>query len=169
MRTPLSRSRRRPARRAPARRRTSRPEPKRDPRRQARDLRAGARDRLAGLEQRHLDVIGLALAAIGLYLGFVLYGGWDGGRVGGWAETGLTNAVGKVAYVVPFALVGWGLSLMMRPFIEAPAALNAGAILVLCSLLLAFAAETAGLGPERPLRHEYFESRFFTEHGGAVG
>jgi S-DNA-T family DNA segregation ATPase FtsK/SpoIIIE len=114
-------------------------------------------------------VLGLGLAALGMYLGFVLYGGWDGGRVGGWAQTGLTYAVGNVAYVVPFALVAWGLSLMMRPFIQAPAALNAGAILVLCALLLAFAAQTAGLGPERPFRHDFFEPRFYTEHGGAVG
>jgi S-DNA-T family DNA segregation ATPase FtsK/SpoIIIE len=114
-------------------------------------------------------VIGLVLTALGLYLGFVLYGGWDGGRVGGWAETGLSYAVGQVAYVVPFALVAWGASLMLRPFIDAPAAVNAGGILILCALLLAFAAETAGIAPDRPLRHDYFEPRFYTEHGGAVG
>ena len=138
-------------------------------RRGGRDLRAEARNAIAGLEQRHLDVIGLALVALGLYLGFVLYGGWDGGRVGGWAEVGLTNAVGRVAYVVPFAFAGWGLSLMMRPFISAPAALNAGAVLLLCSLLLACAAQTAGIGPDHPVRHDYFQQRFFTEHGGAAG
>jgi DNA segregation ATPase FtsK/SpoIIIE, S-DNA-T family len=141
----------------------------RDPRDRARELRERSRDAIAGLEQRHLDVIGLALVALGLYLGFVLYGEWDGGRVGGWAEVGLSNAVGKVAYVVPFALAAWGLSLMMRPFIAAPAAVNAGGILVISALLLAFAAETAGLGPDHPARHDYFEPRFFTEHGGAIG
>ncbi|MEZ5073655.1 MAG: hypothetical protein R2691_02325 [Solirubrobacterales bacterium] len=31
------------------------------------------------LEQRHLDLIGLGLLAAALYLGFVLYAGWDGG------------------------------------------------------------------------------------------
>ena len=175
MRTPLSRSRkptkRRPAR-APARGRSSRRKPSASARSGgsgARDLRAGARDAFAGLQQRHLDVIGMGLAALGLYLGFVLYGGWDGGRVGGWADTALTHAVGQVAYVVPFALVAWGMSLMLRPFVEAPGALNAGAILVLCSLLLAFAAQTAGLGGERPVRKEYFDPHFFTQHGGAVG
>ena len=40
---------------------------------------------------------------------------------------------------------------------------------MLAALLLAFAAETAGLGPERPNRHDFFEQRFMVEHGGAVG
>ena len=39
-------------------------------------------------EQRHLDVIGLSLVALGVYLTFVLYLGWDGGKVGAGAETG---------------------------------------------------------------------------------
>ena len=114
-------------------------------------------------------MIGIALMAIGLYLGLVLYGDWNGGRVGGWAETGLTYTAGKVAYAVPVVFGAWGASLMLRPFIKAPAAVNAGGILVLCALLLAFAAETFGLGPDKPLRHDYFEPRFYTEHGGAVG
>jgi S-DNA-T family DNA segregation ATPase FtsK/SpoIIIE len=157
--------RRKPVKRTRARSRR----PARERRDVRRDLRAGARDAIAGLEQRHLDVIGLGLLALALYLGLVLYGGWDGGKVGGWAETGLSNVAGRVAYAVPFAFAAWGISLMMRPFIKAPAALNAGAILVLCALLLGFAAETAGLGADRPNRHDYFEPRFFTEHGGAVG
>jgi len=115
MRAPFS-SKRKPARRTRGRARDStrdrdrrgggRRNDARDRRDRVRDLRAGARDAIAGLEQRHLDVIGLALMALAIYLGFVLYGGWDGGRVGGWAEVGLTNAVGRVAYVVPFALGG---------------------------------------------------------------
>ncbi len=157
----MSRSRkrkpnRRPARKAPARR-------------APRDLRSEAREAFGRLEQRHLDVIGIALVALGLYLALVLYGDWNGGRVGGWAETGLSYVAGKVAYVVPIALAAWGASLMLRPFIKAPAAVNAGGVLVLCALLLAFAAETAGMGPDRPLRQDYFEPRFYTEHGGAVG
>jgi DNA segregation ATPase FtsK/SpoIIIE, S-DNA-T family len=124
---------------------------------------------LADVEQRHLDVIGLALIAAGAYLGFVIYLDWDGGRVGQWLEVGLEYAVGEVAVLLPVAAVGWGASLIMRPFVTAPSALNAGAVLVLASLLLAFAAGTAGLGPDRPLRDGYFEPRFFEHHGGAVG
>ncbi len=48
------------------------------------------------LEQRHLDLIGLLLIASGVYLGFVLFFGWEGGKVGYGTETALTYLVGDV-------------------------------------------------------------------------
>ena len=107
--------------------------------------------------------------AAAVYLGCVLYVGWDGGPVGEWTKRALENAAGRIAYVAPLALAAWGAALIVRPFITAPAALNAGGILLLCSLLLAFAAETAGLGADHPARHGYFDPRFYTAHGGVFG
>jgi DNA segregation ATPase FtsK/SpoIIIE, S-DNA-T family len=49
-----------------------------------------------GLQQRHLDLIGLFLIAAGVYLCFVLFFGWDGGKVGYGLETGLEYLVGNV-------------------------------------------------------------------------
>jgi len=49
-----------------------------------------------GLEQRHLDVVGLFLVAGGVYLTFVLFFSWDGGKVGEGVETGLTYLFGEV-------------------------------------------------------------------------
>jgi DNA segregation ATPase FtsK/SpoIIIE, S-DNA-T family len=49
-----------------------------------------------GLEQRHLDLLGLFLIATGVYLSFVLFFGWDGGKVGYGAETALTYLFGEV-------------------------------------------------------------------------
>ena len=49
-----------------------------------------------GLEQRHLDLIGLLLIAVGVYLAFVLFFGWEGGKVGYGIETGLEYLVGSV-------------------------------------------------------------------------
>jgi DNA segregation ATPase FtsK/SpoIIIE, S-DNA-T family len=48
------------------------------------------------LQQRHLDLIGLFLIAAGVYLCFVLFFGWDGGKVGYGLETGLEYLVGNV-------------------------------------------------------------------------
>jgi S-DNA-T family DNA segregation ATPase FtsK/SpoIIIE len=50
----------------------------------------------AGLEQRHLDLIGLGLVALGVYLVFVLFFGWEGGKVGYGLETGLVYLFGSV-------------------------------------------------------------------------
>jgi len=114
-------------------------------------------------------VIGLALVAAGVYLAFVLYLGWDGGHVGGWLASGLEHAFGRVSFAVPLALFGWGAALVARPMMEAPSALNAGALLLIAALLLGFAAESLGLGAERPNRDGYFDQRFYTTHGGVVG
>jgi S-DNA-T family DNA segregation ATPase FtsK/SpoIIIE len=131
--------------------------------------RKSPREMVAGLEQRHLDLIGLGLIAVAVYLGCVLYVGWDGGPVGDSLKGALTDATGRVAYLVPIAVAVWGAGLMMRPMIKAPAAFNAGAILIVASLLLAFAAETAGLGPSHPARHGYFQQPFYSVHGGVLG
>ena len=77
--------------------------------------------------------------------------------------------MGQVAYVMPLAVFGLGLALIARPMIQAPRALNAGALLVMLALLLAFAAGTLGLGPDKPVRDGYFEPEFFRTHGGAIG
>ncbi len=49
-----------------------------------------------GLEQRHLDLIGLGLIAVGVYLTFILFAGWEGGKVGYGLETGLVYLFGGV-------------------------------------------------------------------------
>jgi S-DNA-T family DNA segregation ATPase FtsK/SpoIIIE len=57
----------------------------------------GARFHLPqALEQRHLDLIGLFLIASGVYLSFVLFFGWDGGKVGYGLETALVYLLGTV-------------------------------------------------------------------------
>ncbi|MFL5897290.1 MAG: DNA translocase FtsK [Solirubrobacterales bacterium] len=65
--------------------------PKRRPQGKARGLRLPAR-----LEQRHLDLIALFLVAFGVYLVFVLFFGWEGGKVGYGAETALDYLFGGI-------------------------------------------------------------------------
>jgi S-DNA-T family DNA segregation ATPase FtsK/SpoIIIE len=135
----------------------------------ARRNRPSPREIVAGLEQRHLDLIGLGLVAVAVYLGGVLYVGWDGGPVGESLKTALADVTGRVAYLLPIAIAAWGVALILRPIVKAPAAFNAGAILLLAAMLLAFAAETLGLGPPHPSRHGYFDQSFYSVHGGVIG
>ncbi|MDX6589792.1 MAG: hypothetical protein QOI84_1066, partial [Solirubrobacterales bacterium] len=63
----------------------------------------------AGLEQRHLDLIGLFLVAFGVYLVFVLFFGWEGGKVGYGVETALVYLFGTIGariFTVLLLLVG---------------------------------------------------------------
>jgi DNA segregation ATPase FtsK/SpoIIIE, S-DNA-T family len=64
---------------------------KRKPKKADRGLRLPA-----ALEQRHLDLIALFLIAFGVYLVFVLFFGWEGGKVGYGTETALTYLFGNV-------------------------------------------------------------------------
>jgi len=74
--------------------------------------RGGAKGGLhlpAGLEQRHLDLIGLFLVAFGVYLVFVLFFGWEGGKVGYGVETGLVYLFGTIGariFTVLLLLIG---------------------------------------------------------------
>src|SRR5215218_5933407 len=64
------------------------------------------RPRLSGaLEQRHLDMIGLFLIAAGVYLAFVLFFGWEGGKVGYGIETGLEYLFGTVGARIATVLI----------------------------------------------------------------
>ena len=75
--------------------------------------------RLPVFEQRHLDLIGLGLVAVGVFLAFPLYAGWEGGEAGQAIVDGLTWAVGRVAWATPVALVAAGALLVMRPALPA--------------------------------------------------
>ncbi len=156
--------------------RRRRPAPKKRGRQPARKLarRAPAaprlsREQLEKLEQRQLDVFGLSLIAVGIYLAFVLYLGGEGGRVGSGSKNALTYLFGNVAYVSPLAMFAAGGALIAKPFLPAIKPLRTGGILIIAGLLLAYAAQTAGAGPEFPLRSGYFDPSWFPHHGGLAG
>jgi S-DNA-T family DNA segregation ATPase FtsK/SpoIIIE len=74
--------------------------------------RGGAKGGLrlpAGLEQRHIDLIALFLVAFGVYLVFVLFFGWEGGKVGYGVETALVYLFGTIGariFTVLLLMVG---------------------------------------------------------------
>jgi S-DNA-T family DNA segregation ATPase FtsK/SpoIIIE len=120
------------------------------------------------LEQHQRDLFGLALIAAGVFLGFVLYGHWDGGSVGRRVSDGLAFLVGQPRQGVPIALVVGGAALLLRPVLPALRPLRTGALCLFASVTLALAAGTLGLGPAGT-RHGYWHAEFFKPRGGIVG
>ncbi|MDQ2701002.1 MAG: DNA translocase FtsK 4TM domain-containing protein, partial [Actinomycetota bacterium] len=121
------------------------------------------------LDQRHLDLIGLGCVLLGIYLVFVLYFGWDGGRLGSGIRDGLKYMIGLAAYAIPLALFAVGAILIFRPSMPTTRPLRTGAVFLLSGLLLAFAGGTLNMGGGRPDSINYFDPGWFPEHGGVFG
>ena len=121
------------------------------------------------MDQRHLDLIGLGCALLGIYLAFVLYLGWDGGKLGTGIRDGLEYLFGALAYAAPLALFATALIVTLRPALPAMRPLRTGGVLLAGGLLLALAAGTFGLAGGRPDSIGYFDSGWFPQHGGLIG
>jgi DNA segregation ATPase FtsK/SpoIIIE, S-DNA-T family len=123
---------------------------------------------LPALEQRHFDLIGLGLIAVAIFFAFVVYLGWDGGRVGAWAVEGLRWLLGAVHYLVPAALMAAGALIVMRPVLPPIRPIRAGVTCLFAALALGLAAGTLGLGPggERP---GAWDPAWAKPRGGMVG
>jgi len=88
--------------------------------------------------RQHPELIGLGIAAFGVFLGIVMYAGWNGGYVGSWIADGFEALIGDLAYALPVALVtigglmvGRSALLDVRPFRTGLVLLAAGLLLVL--------------------------------------
>jgi S-DNA-T family DNA segregation ATPase FtsK/SpoIIIE len=130
--------------------------------------------RLPQLDQRQRDVLGLALVAAGVFMGFVLYGGWNGGRAGHGLEVALGWVLGRARVLTPAALIAGGGALLLRPVLPALRPLRTGSICLFASVTLALAAGTLGVssGPNRSeigQQATSWSSAFLQAHGGVAG
>jgi DNA segregation ATPase FtsK/SpoIIIE, S-DNA-T family len=90
--------------------------------------------------QQHLELTGLGLVALGLFLASILYLGWSGGMVGGWIAGAFTGTIGAAAYVAPVAcvvvgalMVGRSALVDVRPFRTGLAVSSFGLLMTLGS------------------------------------
>jgi DNA segregation ATPase FtsK/SpoIIIE, S-DNA-T family len=58
-----------------------------------------------GHGHQHPELIGLGLVALGVFLGSVIWAGWNGGYVGLWIAEGLDAVIGSASWGLPAALV----------------------------------------------------------------
>ena len=139
-------------------------------RKPARAARAAPRPsfHLPTLEQRQLDLIGLALVALALFFGFLVYFGWDGGRAGSQAVEGLRWLLGAGHYLVPVALAAAGAILMLRPVLPAVRPFRSGAICVFVRRDARAFGRDARLGPGGA-RPDWWDATWVKTRGGMVG
>src|SRR5215213_1200945 len=132
--------------------------------------KAGAalwRPHLPELSPHQLDLLGLGLAALGVFLAFVLYLGAAGGSVRGTASDGLRLLLGQVAYGVPVALVVGGMLIVARTLIPAAQPVRAGVACLFAGVALALAAGTLGLGTDTG--DGLWAHTTLDANGGAIG
>jgi S-DNA-T family DNA segregation ATPase FtsK/SpoIIIE len=125
--------------------------------------------RLPQLEPHHIDILALALVAVGILLGGVAYAGWDGGTLGNGAVTGLRFLLGALGYVVPTALVLGGGLMLARELRPPARPLRTGTICLTASITLALAAGTLGVGPGQLHGAAFWRASAFERRGGLLG
>jgi S-DNA-T family DNA segregation ATPase FtsK/SpoIIIE len=126
---------------------------------------------LAELDQRQIDMLGFATIAVGVFMGFVLYGGWNGGRVGQGLAQALGWCVGEAKVFAPIALVAGGGALLARPAWPQMRPLRTGATCLAAAVTMALAAGTLGVSSSAsPNTGESSWSGVFVQaHGGVLG
>jgi S-DNA-T family DNA segregation ATPase FtsK/SpoIIIE len=155
-------------RRAPARARSTRTR-RRGGRASLGSLLAGGLPRLPELDQRQRDVLGLALVAAGVFMGFVLYGGWNGGHAGHGLAVALGWMLGRARVLAPVTLVVGGSALLLRPVLPALRPLRTGALCVFAAVTLALAAGMLGLASAPANGARVWSSAHLQSHGGIAG
>ena len=116
-------------------------------------------------------MLGFATIAVGVFMGFVLYGGWNGGRVGQGLAEGLGWCVGEAKVFAPIVLVAGGGALLARPAWPQMRPLRTGATCLAAAVMLGLAAGTLGVSSSAsPNTGESSWSGVFVQaHGGVVG
>ena len=125
--------------------------------------------RLPTLDERQRDVLALGFVALGVFMGFVLYLGWDGGRVGHGLAVALGWTVGRARGLTPIALVVGGGAMLMAPVLPALRPLRTGGLCLGAAIVLALAAGTLGVSGGTPEAGAQWSTSFLSSRGGALG
>ena len=115
------------------------------------------------------DVLGLGLLALGVFMGFVLYGGWNGGRAGHGLAVAVGWLLGRTRGLVPLALCWGGATLVLGGVLPDLRPLRGGLVCVFAALTLALAAGTLGFSSGPVRGGSQWASASLQAHGGVVG
>jgi S-DNA-T family DNA segregation ATPase FtsK/SpoIIIE len=93
---------------------------------------------------QHPELWGLGLVALGLFLGSVIYVGWNGGYVGKALADGLDALIGGASWVVPVAFVVLGSLMVARSALVDVRPFRAGLIVGAFGLMLTLGRDQGG-------------------------
>jgi S-DNA-T family DNA segregation ATPase FtsK/SpoIIIE len=127
--------------------------------------------RLRDLEPHQIDILALAVIAVGIFLGGVAYRIWAGGSLGHGLMDVLEILIGRLAYLMPVALILGGARVLARDTHLAPATrpLRTGVGSLVLALALCFSAGTLGLGPGREPSVHFWSASVLKPRGGILG
>ncbi len=117
---------------------------------------------------QHLDLWGLGLCGLGLFLAVVLWLGLDGGVVGGKVSVTVKTLVGQAGVLLPVALVGVGVLLVVRSGLLDLRPFRTGLVVVAIAVLLACGGGLFGIGPDGDALASFDLDRL-REYGGVLG
>ncbi|HWF72940.1 MAG TPA: DNA translocase FtsK [Solirubrobacteraceae bacterium] len=155
----MATSRKTPARKRPAKQVRARRSP------------LASRPRLprAEFEPHQVDVLGLGLIAVGIFLSCVTYLRWAGGTIGEGGVHALRFVFGLLGYGVPAVIVLAGALVVLRELRPPGRPLRTGALCLLSSGSLALAAGTLGIGPGQASAGAFWHPSAYEARGGIVG
>jgi DNA segregation ATPase FtsK/SpoIIIE, S-DNA-T family len=121
------------------------------------------------LEPHQIDILALALIAVGVFLGGVEYAHWAGGALGDGVVRATKFCFGALGYAVPAALVAGGGLILARELRPPARPLRTGVICLVAALTLALAAGTLGIGPGQVPANQFWHPAAFETRGGGLG
>jgi DNA segregation ATPase FtsK/SpoIIIE, S-DNA-T family len=124
---------------------------------------------LLAFEPHQVDVLGLGLIAVGIFLSCVTYLRWAGGTIGEGGVHALRFVFGLLGYGVPVAIVVAGALVVLRELRPPGRPLRTGALCLLGSASLALAAGTLGVGPGQASARAFWHPAAFEARGGIIG
>jgi DNA segregation ATPase FtsK/SpoIIIE, S-DNA-T family len=93
---------------------------------------------------QHPELIGLGLVALGVFLGLVVWAGWNGGYVGGWIGDGLEALIGSATLGLPAALVIVGTLMVARSDLVVVRPFRTGLVVLAVGLMITLGKDEGG-------------------------
>jgi len=92
----------------------------------------------------HPELWGLGLVALGIFLGSVIYAGWNGGYVGGALADGLHAVIGGASWAAPVAFVVLGGLMVFRSALVDVRPFRTGLVVITFGLMLTLGKDQGG-------------------------